>query len=134
MSKSEYKLISLPKISDRKGSLTFIENDKHIPFKIKRIYYLYNIPSAKERGSHAHKGLHQFVIALSGSFDIVLSNGVKKKKFHLNRPHQGLYISPMTWQELSNFSSEAVCLVCASEFYDEKDYIRSYKVFVKRAK
>lgn len=128
---SKYKLIPLPKIKGPKGCLTVIENCKQIPFKIKRIYYLYDIPSHKDRGSHAHKKLHQFILAISGGFDIILNDGKKKKKFHLNRPYCGLYIPPMIWRELTNFSSGAVCLVCASEFYNRNDYIRNYNDFIK---
>ena len=127
---SKCQLVTLPKISDPYGSLTFLENSTHIPFDIRRVYYLYDIPGGAVRGSHAHKNLHQFVVAMSGSFDIELDDGINKKRFHLNRSYYGLYICPMMWRLLDNFSSGAVCMVLASELYDEEDYIRSYEEFM----
>ncbi len=132
MSISDCKILDLPKIHDPRGNLTFIENSTHIPFDIKRVYYLYDVPGGSERGSHAHKGLHQFIIAMSGSFDVTLDDGVQVKRFHLNRSHYGLYICPMTWRLLDNFSSGAVCLVLVSEPYDEDDYIRDYDSFLTK--
>lgn len=123
------RIIDLPKIEDHRGNLTFIEGGQHIPFDIKRVYYLYDVPGGSERGAHAHKNLHQFVIAASGSFDIALDDGCKKKRFHLNRSYYGLYIPPMMWRMLDNFSSGGVCMVLASEHYSESDYIRSYDEF-----
>ena len=123
------KTTKLPKITDKRGNLTFIEENKHIPFKIKRIYYLYDVPGGETRGGHAHKNLEQFIIATSGSFDVILDDGFNKKKFHLNRSYYGLYIPKMIWRELNNFSSGSVCLVLASEYYNENDYIRNYKEF-----
>lgn len=131
MSISLCKIINLPKISDRRGNLTFIEEKKHVPFEIKRVYYLYDVPSGESRGGHAHKHLQQFIIAVSGSFDVILDDGFERKRFHLNRPYYGLYICPMIWRELNNFSSGSVCLVLASEPYDEDDYIRDYETFKK---
>ena len=122
--------IGLPKIHDQRGNLTFIESGRHIPFDIKRVYYLYDVPGGAERGGHAHKGLHQLIIAMSGSFDVLLDDGTDRKKFHLNRPYDALYISPMIWRELDNFSSGSVCTVLASDFYDEADYYRSYTDFL----
>ncbi|MCF8462916.1 MAG: FdtA/QdtA family cupin domain-containing protein [Rickettsiaceae bacterium] len=127
---SQCNLISLPKINDPRGSLTFIENSIQIPFDIRRVYYLYDIPGGADRGSHAHKNLHQFVVAMSGSFDLELDDGVNIRRFHLNRSYFGLYICPMMWRLVDNFSSGAVCMVLASEPYDEEDYIRSYEDFM----
>lgn len=125
------QLIELPKISDPRGNLTFVEADRHIPFAIKRVYYLYDVPGGAERGGHAHKGLHQLIIAMSGSFDIHLDDGENKKTIHLNRSYNGLYVCPMIWREMDNFSSGAVCMVLASNFYDESDYYRDYNEFMK---
>lgn len=102
-----------------------------MPFNISRIYYLYDVPGNTSRGAHAHRALHQFMIAISGSFDVTLDDGNGKRRFHLDQPNQGLYICPMIWRDLYHFSSGAVCLVLASEFYDEQDYIRDYDQFIK---
>ena len=123
------RLINLPKISDPRGNLSFIEGGQHIPFDIQRVYYLYDVPGGSDRGSHAHKNLHQFIVAMSGSFDVVLDDGKDKKRFHLNRSYNGLYVCPMMWRDLDNFSSGAVCMVLASAHYDETDYIRDYSEF-----
>jgi hypothetical protein len=120
------KLIDLPKIADPRGNLTFIENSQHIPFNIERVYYLYDVPGGSERGGHAHKALHQLIVAMSGSFDVILADGRKKQRFHLNRSYYGLYICPMIWRELDNFSSGSVCLVLASNRFDEADYFRNF--------
>lgn len=127
------RIIDLPKVTDSRGNLTFVEGGHHIPFDIKRAYYLYDVPGGAERGGHAHKDLHQLIIAISGAFDIVLDDGNEKKRFHLNRSYFGLYVSPMIWREMDNFSSGAVCLVLASNFYDEADYYRSYNDFLTAA-
>jgi dTDP-4-dehydrorhamnose 3,5-epimerase-like enzyme len=124
------RIIDLPKITDARGNLTFVEGGQHIPFEIKRTYYLYDVPGGAERGGHAHKGLHQLIIAISGAFDIVLDDGRQKKRYHLNRSYFGLYVCPMIWREMDNFSSGAVCLVLASNLYDEADYYRNYKEFI----
>jgi hypothetical protein len=131
MSIEKCKIIELPKISDAKGNLTFIEGMSQIPFEIKRSYYMYDIPGGSIRGSHAHKNLHQFVVAMSGSFDIILSDGYNEKRFHLNRSYYGLYIGPLMWRTLDNFSSGSVCMVLASDIYREEDYIRDHKEFLK---
>lgn len=123
-------LIDLPKIEDPRGNLTFVEGGGHIPFDIRRVYYLYDVPGGSERGSHAHRGLRQFIIAMSGSFDVVLDDGVASRRFSLNRSYYGLYVPPMMWRTLDNFSSGSVCMVLASERYAESDYIRDYHQFI----
>ncbi len=127
---ADCKIVELPKISDPRGNLTFIEGDAHVPFSIKRVYYLYDVPGGAERGGHAHKGLAQLIIAMSGSFDVVLDDGTEKKRFHLNRSYYGLYVCPMIWRELDNFSSGSVCLVLASNKYSEDDYFRDYDCYL----
>ena len=126
------KILQLPKIHDPRGNLTFIEETNHIPFQIKRIYYLYDVPGGEARGGHAHKELEQFIIAANGSFDVILDDGMTKQVYQLNRSYYGLYIPKMVWRELDNFSSGSVCLVLASEPYEEEDYIRDYKEFKKK--
>ena len=123
------KIIDLPKIHDPRGNLTFIEGSKHIPFDIKRVYYLYDVPGGAERGGHAHKDLHQIIIAIAGSFDVVINDGSDTQRFHLNRSYFGLYVCPMIWRELDNFSSGSVCLVLASDYFSEADYIRDFPQF-----
>lgn len=130
MSVADCRVLDLPKITDPRGNLTFIEGSRHIPFDIARVYYLYDVPGGAERGGHAHKGLHQLIIAMSGSFDVVLDDGVDKKRIHLNRSYNGLYICPMVWRELDNFSSGSVCMVLASNLYDESDYYRDYEEYL----
>lgn len=124
-------LIELPKVSNPKGNLTFIESAGHIPFEIRRVYYLYDVPSGETRGGHAHFRLEQFIVALSGSFDVVLDDGGDQKRYFLNRSYYGLYIPRMIWRELHNFSSGSVCLVLASEHFAESDYIRDYGEFLR---
>lgn len=124
------KIIELPKISEPRGNLTFIEGNRHIPFDIRRVYYLYDVPGGAERGGHAHKALNQLIIAMSGSFDVILDEGGEKKRFHLNRSYQGLYVCPMIWRELDNFSSGSVCMVLASNIYEESDYYRDYNEYL----
>ena len=125
------RLVDLPKISDPRGNLTFVEGGQHIPFDIRRVYYLYDVPGGAERGGHAHKALQQLIVAMSGSFDVVLNDGREKRRFHLNRSYTGLYICPMIWRELDNFSSGSVCMVLASNRYDEDDYYRDYGDYMK---
>jgi len=124
-------IIDLPKISDPRGNLTFIESGRHVPFDIARVYYLYDVPGGGERGGHAHKQLRQLIIAMSGSFDVVLDDGLQTQRVHLNRSYQGLLVCPMIWRELDNFSSGSVCMVLASERYDEEDYYRDYDAYFK---
>jgi len=123
------KLIDLPKISDPRGNLTFVESEQQVPFSIQRVYYLYDVPGGSERGGHAHKDLHQLIVAMSGSFDIILSDPEYTEKVHLSRSYNGLYIPPMVWREINNFSSGSVCMVIASNRYSEKDYYRDYSLF-----
>lgn len=117
--------------SDNKGNITVVENSKTIPFDVKRTYYLYDVPGGGSRGAHAHKELQQMIVAASGSFDVTLDDGNVKRTFTLNRPYQGLLIVPGIWRDLNNFSAGSVCLVLASEKYDENDYIRDYESFLK---
>jgi WxcM-like, C-terminal len=130
MAIADCQLFELPRVQDPRGNLTFVEGTRQIPFPIRRVYYLYDVPGGAERGGHAHLALHQFVIAMSGSFDIVLDDGFDKRRVHLNRSYKGLYIPPMTWRELDNFSSGSVCMVLASEFFEESDYLRDYSQFM----
>lgn len=125
------RLISLPQFTDARGSLSFVEANVHVPFAFERIYYLYDLPQGAGRGAHAHKALHQLMIPMAGSFDVILDDGAQQRHLHLARPDQGLYICPMIWRDLKNFSSDAACLVLASHKYDEQDYFRSYDEFIK---
>jgi hypothetical protein len=125
------RIIELPKIHEPRGNLTLVEGERHIPFAIRRVYYLYDVPGGAERGGHAHIGLHQLIIAMSGSFDVVLDDGTRRERFHLNRSYFGLYVCPMIWRELDNFSSGSVCMVLASNLYDEADYYRDYQAFLR---
>lgn len=125
------RFIDMPIINDPRGNLSFIEGGRHIPFEIKRVYYLYDVPGGAHRGGHAHKQLHQLVIAMSGSFDVVLDDGERTRRYHLNRSYYGLYIAPMMWREMDNFSSGSVCLVLASDYYDEADYYRDHPKFIE---
>ena len=124
------KRISIPTIKDHRGNLCFVENKQEIPFSIKRIFYVYDIPSGSIKGSHAHRSLEQFIIVMSGSFDIVLDDGVKIKTFHLNEPSVGLYIPPMVWSSQENFSAGCCYVVLTSDKYSESDYIRNYEQFI----
>jgi dTDP-4-dehydrorhamnose 3,5-epimerase-like enzyme len=128
---SQCKIIELPRINDPRGNLTFIEGGHHVEFEIKRVYYLYDVPGGSERGGHAHKALHQLIIAMSGSFDVVLNDGVQQKRIQLNRSYNGLYVPPMIWRELDNFSSGSVCMVLASNLYTEDDYYRDFAEYMR---
>lgn len=123
------ELISLPKIEERRGNLSVIEGNT-IPFEMKRVYYLYDVPSGAERGGHAHKQLKQFLVSLSGSFDVVLNDGTEERIITLNKPNEGLLINPGIWREIRNFSSGSVCLAVVSEMYIEEDYIRDFDEFL----
>ena len=123
------RIMQLPKIVDPRGNLTFIEHPRHVPFAFKRVYYIYDVPGGSDRASHAHRNLHEFIVAMSGSFDVMIDDGRHKRRCHLNRSYYGLYICPMMWRALDNFSSGSVCMVLASEPYDEADYIRDYALF-----
>lgn len=127
---NDCRIIDLPKITDPRGNLTFIEAFSHVPFDIKRVYYLYDVPGGAERGGHAHKGLQQLIVAMSGSFDVIINDGRSERKFHLNRSYYGLYVCPMMWREINNFSSGSVCMVLASNKYDEDDYYRNYDEYI----
>lgn len=127
----ECSIVYLSKVHNRAGNITAIENKRSIPFDIKRVYYLYDVPGGEERGGHAHYELQQFVVALSGAFDVLLDDGTNKKVVHLDRPFIGLHITTGIWRELLNFSSGSVCLVLASHKYDESDYIRDYDSFIR---
>ena len=131
MDLKQCSIINLPKIVDLCGTLTFLEGDRHIPFNIKRVFYLYDVPGGADRAGHALKKCHQFLIAMSGSFDVSVFNGKEKQKFHLNRSYYGLHLPPMFWREIDNFSSGSVCLALASEGYDENDYYRDYKDYLR---
>lgn len=131
---ADCRILELPKIHDPRGNLTFIEGGSHIPFDIQRVYYLYDVPGGADRGAHAHRNLHQFIVAMSGSFDVVLDDGTQQHRFHLNRSYFGLYVCPMMWRYLDNFSSGAVCMVLASAKYDEGDYIRDHGEFLSAAR
>lgn len=131
MALADCRMLELPKIHEPRGNLTFVEGGRHIPFEIARVYYLYDVPGGAERGGHAHKALHQLIVAMSGSFDVVLNDGLDERRVHLNRSYQGLYICPMIWRELDNFSSGSVCMVLASNRYDETDYYRDHGDYIR---
>jgi dTDP-4-dehydrorhamnose 3,5-epimerase-like enzyme len=128
---NDCRLITLPKESLERGSISVVENQFNIPFDVKRIYYLYDVPSGSERGGHAHINLQQLILAASGSFDLVIDDGKDKRTFKLNNPNEGVLMPSGLWRELINFSSGAICLVLASHIYDESDYIRDYFGFLK---
>ena len=125
------KIIELPKRLDPRGNLTFIEGRRHVPFDIKRVFYLYDVPGGADRGGHALRNCHQFMIAMSGSFDVIVYDGKQNQRIHLNRSYYGLHLPPLIWREMDNFSSGSVCLVLASEFYDEKGYFREYPEYLR---
>ena len=127
-------IVDLPKIHNRAGNLTALENNLTVPFEVKRVYYLYDIPGGEARGGHAHKELEQFIVAGSGAFDVLIDDGSNKKVIRLDRPDVGLHIVPGIWRELLNFSSGSICLVLASHKYDEADYLREYASFIKYLK
>lgn len=125
----EPRVLEFPKIHDPRGNLTFIEAGRHVPFEIRRVYYLYDVPGGESRAGHAHRTLEQVLVAMSGSFDVTIDDGRSRRKFHLNRSYFGLYVPCMVWREIDNFSSGAVCMALASTFFDEADYYREYEDF-----
>jgi hypothetical protein len=131
MSLADCRLIHFPRINEPRGNLTFIEGSQHIPFEIKRVYYLYDVPGGANRAGHAHKQLHQLLVAMSGSFDVLVDDGTQQYRYQLNRSYYGLYIPPMIWREIDNFSSGSVCLALASHHFDESDYYREREHFVE---
>ncbi len=127
----EVRLIELPKIGDRRGNLSVIEEKNHIPFKVERTFWIYDVPGGESRGGHAYRSTEEFIVALSGSFDVVLDDGKERKTFSLNRSYYGLYVPKMIWREMTNFSTNSVALVLSSTKYDAADYIRDYEQFKK---
>jgi hypothetical protein len=127
-------LVAFPRIEDPRGNLSFVEGSRHIPFDIARVYWLYDVPGGAERGGHAHRDLQQVIIAMSGSFDVVLDDGTITQRFHLNRSYAGLYVPSMVWREIDNFSSGSVCMVLASKPYDAADYIHDAERFRREAR
>jgi hypothetical protein len=130
MEKDSIQLLQFPKILDDRGNLSFLENEKHIPFSIRRVYWIYDVPGGETRGGHGYKSLREVVIALSGSFDVVLHDGLREQRFTLNRSYSGLYIPRMTWRHMDNFSTNAVALIAADQDYNEGDYIRDFNQFI----
>jgi hypothetical protein len=128
--KNKIQIISLPKIEDDRGNLSFIEEENHIPFKIRRVYWIYDVPGGEYRGSHAFKESEEFIVALSGSFDVILYDGVEEKKFSMNRSYYGLYVSKLNFRRLENFSTNSLALILASTPYNESDYIRDFDEFI----
>ncbi|HXF31213.1 MAG TPA: FdtA/QdtA family cupin domain-containing protein [Solirubrobacterales bacterium] len=123
------KLVELPVIENPQGHLTFIEEDRHVPFSIARVYYLYDVPEGAARGGHAHRELEQLIVPIGGSFDVIVDDGSERRTFHLDNPHLGLYLPRLIWRELESFSAGSFCLVLASAWYDEADYYRDYDAF-----
>ncbi len=124
------RILSLPKINDPRGNLTFVEGHAHIPFAIRRLFFIYDVPTGESRGAHAHRTLHQFLICLSGSFDVAVDDGTSQGMIHLNRPWQGLHLPPLIWAAERNFDPGTVCLVLASDVYRESDYVRDYDEYL----
>jgi hypothetical protein len=127
------RIIDLPKVNDPRGNLTFIEQFRHVPFEIRRLFYIYDVPTAESRGAHAHRCLQQFMICVSGSFDVALDDGAARMKVHLNRPWKGLHVPPLIWAAEVNFDPGSICLVLTSDLFDEHDYIRDYAEFLRLA-
>jgi dTDP-4-dehydrorhamnose 3,5-epimerase-like enzyme len=128
------ELLTLPRVAARQGSITAVEGGATVPFRIARAYYLYDVPGGESRGGHAHASLTQLMVCVMGAFDVVLDDGRERRVVHLDRAYKGLLVRPMVWRELQNFSSGAICLVLASEIYDERDYIRDYAEFQRRCR
>jgi hypothetical protein len=127
---NDCRLIDLPRIQDPRGNLSYVETERHLPFEFRRVFYLYDVPGGENRAGHALKDCHQFLIAMSGSFDVVVKDGYSERRVHLNRSYYGLHLPPRVWRELDNFSSGSVCMVIASRPYDEGDYYRDYRDFL----
>jgi len=134
MSLEQCKILYLPKIHDPRGSLTFVESSRHIPFDIKRVFYLYDVPGGETRADHANMKLQQVIIAMSGSFDVVVDDGFERKSFSMNRSYYGLYIPGMIWRGLENFSSGSICMALADDYYNAEDYYRDYGEFLEAVK
>ena len=130
MTLRDCRVIELPRVRDQRGNLTFVESGRHVPFVLRRVFYLYDVPGDSTRAGHALRTCEQLLVAVSGAFDAVLDDGATRRRFHLNRAYQGLYVPPLIWRELDNFSSSSVCLVLASEPYDESGYLREYDGFL----
>ena len=128
---TQCRMIQFPRVTDHRGNLTFVEGGRHVPFDIRRVYYVYDVPGGAARAGHAHRALEQVIVAMSGSFDVTVDDGSHRERYPLNRSYVGLYVPPMVWRELDNFSSGSVCLSMASEFYDEADYYRDYASFLE---
>ena len=128
------RVLDLPKVSDPRGNLTFIESGRQVPFDVKRLFYIYDVPTGEGRGAHAHRQLHEFIICLSGSFDVELDDGSAKRTVHLNRPWKGLHVVPMIWAAETNFDQGSVCLVLTSELFDEGDYVYEYEEYLRLAR
>lgn len=128
---NDCRIIELPKFSDARGNLSFAENNAHIPFEMRRTYWIYDVPGGEERGGHAYRENQEFIVALSGSFDVILDDGTEQKTFHLNRSYYGLYIPRGIWRQMSNFSTNSLALILSSTDYDVNDYIRDYEEFKK---
>jgi hypothetical protein len=131
---ADCRILELPTVRDPRGNLTYIEANRHVPFPIERTYYVYDVPGGSDRAGHAHRTLDQFLVAVTGSFDVVLRDGSAETRFTLNRAYFGLYVGPMIWRELENFSSGSVCMVLASAYYDEGDYIREFDEYLRAVK
>ncbi len=131
MKLSDARIIELPKIEDRRGNLSFIESLHHIPFDIVRTYWIYDVPGGKYRNGHAFKEQREFIVALSGSFDVVLNDGKEEKRFHMSRSYYGIYVPPMIWRKIDNFSTNSLALVLSSTFYDAEDYIEDFETYRK---
>jgi dTDP-4-dehydrorhamnose 3,5-epimerase-like enzyme len=127
----QIRIINLPKILDERGNLSFLQNEDHLPFPIQRVYWIYDVPGGEVRGGHAYREMQEFIIALSGSFDVVLFDGKEEKKYTLNRSYYGLYVPKMVWRSMENFSTNALAFVASDSFYDEHDYIRDKNTFIK---
>ena len=130
MNVDDCMVIDLPNVADHRGNLTYIEGTRHVPFEVRRVFYIYDVPSGESRGGHAHRALQQFLICLSGSLDVELDDGASRRVHHLNRPWRGLYVPPLIWARETNFGSGTVCLVLTSAFYEEGDNIRDYSLYL----